>query len=240
MRQIMKLSWRQLGAQKILSYSLFLVATATCITAIILSGLAKDKRLASLLPATAAALPANIQYGLVFYNFEILFLRAGTLLVEGFLAYYLIVDAWKNHNLMHWATYPLTRTQLYFGLFSAILLLAGVPLVIIHSLAAGMLVSWLFIWASPAPLGIAGLSLQLLTDGFFLLVGLLSSVLAFWKYQLSYVMVSALLLCVILCNASVYTQRVYPGGLWSVLSILLLVTLLGVAGSLKHFTKQDL
>ena len=240
MRQIMKLSWRQLGAQKILSYSLFLVATATCITAIILSGLAKDKRLASLLPATAAALPANIQYGLVFYNFEILFLRAGTLLVEGFLAYYLIVDAWKNHNLMHWATYPLTRTQLYFGLFSAILLLAGVPLVIIHSLAAGMLVSWLFIWASPAPLGIAGLSLQLLTDGFFLLVGLLSSVLAFWKYQLSYVMVSALLLCVILCNASVYTQRVHLGGLWSVLSILLLVTLLGVVGSLKHFTKQDL
>lgn len=240
MRQIMKLSWRQLGAQKILSYSLFLVATATCITAIILSGLAKDKRLASLLPATAATLPANIQYGLVFYNFEILFLRAGTLLVEGFLAYYLIVDAWKNHNLMHWATYPLTRTQLYFGLFSAIVLLAGVPLVIIHSLAAGMLVSWLFIWASPAPLRIAGLSLQLLTDGFFLLVGLLSSVLAFWKYQLSYVIVSALLLCVILCNASVYTQRVYPGGLWSVLSILLLVTLLGVAESLKHFAKQDL
>lgn len=240
MRQIMKLSWRQLGAQKILSYSLFLVVTATCITAIILSGLAKDKRLASLLPATAAALPANIQYGLVFYNFEILFLRAGTLLVEGFLAYYLIVDAWKNHNLMHWATYPLTRTQLYFGLFSAIVLLAGVPLVIIHSLAAGMLVSWLFIWASPAPLRIAGLSLQLLTDGFFLLVGLLSSVLAFWKYQLSYVMVSALLLCVILCNASVYTQRFHPGGLWSVLSILLLVTLLGVAESLKHFTKQDL
>lgn len=93
MRQIMKLSWRQLGAQKILSYSLFLVVTAACITSIILSGLAKDKRLASLLPATAAALPVNIQYGLVFYNFEILFLRAGTLLIEGFLAYYLIVDA---------------------------------------------------------------------------------------------------------------------------------------------------
>lgn len=115
MRQIMKLSWLQLGAQKILSYSLFLVVTATCITGIILSGLAKDKCLASLLPATAAALPANIQYGLAFYNFEILFLRSGTLLVKGFLAYYLIVDAWKNHNLMHWAAYPFyAQTALFW------------------------------------------------------------------------------------------------------------------------------
>lgn len=239
MRQIMKLSWCQLGAQKILSYSLFLLVTATCITGIIHSGLAKDKRLASLLPATAAALPANIQYGLVFYNFELLFLHAGTLLVEGFLAYYLIVDAWKNHNLIHWATYPFTCKQLYFGLFSAIVLLAGLPLVIIHSLAAGILVSWLLILTTPEPLGIAGLILQLLTDGFFLLVGLLSSVLAIWKYQMSYVMVSALLLCVILCNASVYSQRVHPEGLWSVLGCLLLVTLMGVAWTLKHFTEQD-
>lgn len=96
---------------------------------------------------------------------------------------------------MHWAAYPFTRKQLYFGLFSAIVLLAGVPLVIIHSLAAGILVSWLLILTTHEPLGIAGLILQLLTDSFFLLVGLLSSVLSIWQYQMSYVMVSALLLC---------------------------------------------
>lgn len=99
--------------------------------------------------------------------------------------------------------------------------------------------SWLLILTTHEPLGIAGLILQFLTDGFFLLVGLLSSVLSIWQYQMSYVMVSALLLCVILCNASVYSQRVHPGGFWSVLGCLLLVTLMGLAWALKHFIEQD-
>lgn len=84
MWSLVQLYFRRAGFRKFILYLSALFLVATFITSIILSGLWRDNKLSSILPAQFNKTSPAIQASMVFYYFETLFMRAGIILLEGF------------------------------------------------------------------------------------------------------------------------------------------------------------
>ncbi|MBA1394450.1 hypothetical protein EQ500_11350, partial [Lactobacillus sp. XV13L] len=165
----------------------------------------KDHKLLNMLPAIFAQSSTVLQARLVFYYFEISFIRAGILLFGGFLAFRLIAQAFSQQQIMQLLTYPISRTQIYGGIMLTIMLIIGLILIIFHG------VSLLIIQRELRQQNFAIFRLFLTKDWFldslFIISGLIPTMIALFKPHVGYVTSSALILIIILCNAAVASYR---------------------------------
>ena len=239
MWRLVQLYFRRAGFRTLVLYLSALFLAATFITSIILSGLWRDNKLSSILPAQFNKTSPAIQASMVFYYFETLFMRAGIILLEGFLSYQIIARAFEDRTIAQLLTYPISRTKIYLGMLLAIFLISGLVLLILHALV--MIIFYIII----KNFSVLDLSIFLIKDFVldlgFIFAGLFSGIVAMFKNKVGYVICSAIFLCIILCNATVSTYKnqnnIY---LLFFLIIVAIMCLIGAFFTIKKFNNMDI
>lgn len=239
MWRLVQLYFRRAGFRTLVLYLSALFLAATFITIIILNGLWRDNKLSSILPAQFNKTSPAIQSSMVFYYFETLFVRAGIILLEGFLSYQIIARAFEDRTIAQLLTYPISRTKIYLGMLLAIFLISGLVLLILHALV--MIIFYIII----KNFSVLDLSIFLIKDFVldlgFIFAGLFSGIVAMFKNKVGYVICSAIFLCIILCNATVSTYKnqnnIY---LLFFLIIVAIMCLIGAFFTIKKFNNMDI
>lgn len=239
MWSLVQLYFRRAGFRTLVLYLSALFLAATFITSIIFSGLWRDNKLSSILPAQLNKTSPAIQASMVFYYFETLFMRAGIILLEGFLSYQIIARAFEDRTIAQLLTYPISRTKVYLGMLFAIFLISGLVLLILHLLV--IMIFYLMLKNFRLLNLDTFLFKDLVLDLGFILAGLLSGVVAMFKNKVGYIIGNAIFLCVILGNATVSTSKNQNNNylFWALL-IIALITLSGSFLALKKFNHLNI
>lgn len=239
MWSLVQLYFRRAGFRTLVLYLSALFLAATFITSIILSGLWRDNKLSSILPAQFNKTSPAIQASMVFYYFETLFMRAGIILLEGFLSYQIIARAFEDRTIAQLLTYPISRTKVYLGMLFAIFLISGLVLLILHLLV--IIIFYLMLKNFRLLNLDTFLFKDLVLDLGFILAGLLSGVVAMFKNKVGYIIGNAIFLCVILGNATVSTYKNQNNNylFWALL-VIALMTLSGSFLALKKFNHLNI
>ena len=239
MWSLVQLYFRRAGFRTLVLYLSALFLAATFITSIILSGLWRDNKLSSILPAQFNKTSPAIQASMVCYYFETLFVRAGIILLEGFLSYQIIARAFEDRTIAQLLTYPISRTKVYLGMLLAIFLISGLVLLILHFLV--IIIFYLMLKNFRLLNLDTFLFKDLVLDPGFILAGLLSGVVAMFKNKVGYIIGNAIFLCVILGNATVSTYKNQNNNylFWALL-IIALMTLSGSFLTLKKFNHLNI
>ncbi|MCO6542936.1 MAG: hypothetical protein J6584_03075 [Lactobacillus sp.] len=238
MQRIFKLYLKREGIGKIGTYLAIILLSATLITLIIVQGLAKDEKLGEILPMIFQRSP-KVQGIVNFYIFEILFIRAGVMLLQGFLALQIIASTFVNRQIVQLAAAPMTRAKIYYGMIAVIGFITGIILMFTHGVGLLLICWYLHVFK------FNGFILLLIKDWFldilFISASLFSCAIAMVIKKAGYIISTSIGLIIILCNMAVASYSSESNYLLFI--ILVITTIISCLGNLlaqQYFNKQDI
>ncbi|MHC9532083.1 hypothetical protein ACVPPR_01305 [Dellaglioa sp. L3N] len=236
MKKTVKFYFNQIGILKICVSVVVIFLIATLISIIILHGLSKDQKVFEMLPVAFKYQAKSMQFCIVFYCFEGLFLRASILFLQGFLAFQVVANTIEIRQIL---TYPLTRTGYYFGRLLIVCIISGIILIPLHGISFGLLV--LFFGKHLSVVFLSFLIEDFLLDFLFILVGVIPCIVAIYQPKVAYVISSSILMIITLCNATIASFRSQSISIPLIMFMVIIVAgIIGIWVSLRRFKQIDI
>ncbi|KAF0488967.1 hypothetical protein [Pediococcus acidilactici] len=239
MFKITKMCSKQVGSKRLVGTLTIILGAALIITTVILHGLVKENKLMELLPDSFINVPKLVQYWAVYYYFFSLFIRAGVLLLQGFLAFQIIARSRQTQRLSQITTFPFSRRSILAGMFLMICIFSGMILLLLHSSIVAL--TYLkFKQFLPGTYQVF-LVKDWLLDLLYGFIALIPASVALLIPKVSYVVGSAVLMIIILCNAGTlsFGTNSIQLPLITLLALLVIATLLGLV-AFKKFALLEL